>query len=69
MLTTEALEVANEENVYLKEQVEKLNSRVSSLIEEVKTVKKKAESVGSEAEKHYIANIHLIEVYQSFAKY
>lgn len=68
-LAGEALVIANKENVYLKDQVGKLNFRVSGLTEEVEMVRKEVESAGSEAEKHYVANFHLIEEYQSFAKY
>lgn len=46
-----------------------LRLRVSGLTEETETIRREAQFAGSEAEKRYIANFHLTEVYQSFAKY
>lgn len=50
-LTVEALDAANKENVAMKEQVGKLNSRVFGLVDEMETIKREAESIESEAEK------------------
>lgn len=38
-------------------------------MEKMETESKEAKSAGSEAKKYYIANFHLIEAYQNFAKY
>lgn len=67
-LATEALDKANKENGALKYEMQKLRLRAFDLIEKVERARRKAQCTGSELEKHYIANFHLTEVYQSFAK-
>lgn len=62
-LAAEALEVANKENVALKDRVGDLNSRVFDLIEEVEMGRREAESTRSKAEKRYIVNFHLTDAY------
>lgn len=75
-IASEALEKANRESATLKADLEKaklasnaLSVQVSSLTEEVEDARKEAEVVGSEAEKRFISNFHLTEMYKNFAIY
>lgn len=68
-IATEALELINKEKASPKEQVEEPNFYISSLVEEVETVRREAESTGNKVNKRYIANFHLMEAYQRFAIY